>query len=124
MLTRMTDLLDVVARTKETETLNTVLFSVPAWIGDELSATGALRHDPNLELSLTHVARVPYDLARSGLGTAADEADNATVIETGNRVRRQSDGAEWIVKGIRHHNRPGHTCALLLLSRAGRTVGV
>jgi len=124
MLTRMTDSLDVYARVAESETLEATLSAVPAWIGDEPSASGALKQDPMMELQLTHVARVPYELAREGPATDAAPASSAGVIETGNRVKRQADGAEFLVKGIRHHNRPGHRYAVLLLSRAGHASGV
>lgn len=119
----MADQLDVYARTESSDDWSLALNAVPASMSEELSRAASLRQDPNQDLNITHLARVPYDRARRGLGDNAAPRENETTIETGNRVRRIRDGAEFLVKGIRHHARPGHRYAVLLLTRAGDAVG-
>jgi len=85
---RMTDMVDVYERTRGGDTWTAVGATIPALI-TALNASGQRRESAQLEPDVTHMARLPLS------------ADGQ--VRAGNRLRRTSDGAEWVVRFVRAH---------------------
>jgi hypothetical protein len=85
---RMTDTVTVYARTRAADTWTRACGPLPALV-TRLNASGQRRESRLPDPDVTHMARLPIDY--DGL------------ISAGNRVRRASDAAEWVVKFVRPH---------------------
>lgn len=85
---RMTDTVTVYARARGADTWAQVDYPLPALI-TALNASGQRRESTQLDPEVTHMGRLPLS------------ADGH--VSAGNRLRRSSDGAEWVVRFVRAH---------------------